>query len=80
MFKCYASGGNGGGKTSVSNMSHAERREYYRRQRESNRIDYSGQATPQRTLTGFYRSRLPGYDQYGRPMYTTMLGRGRRGG
>ena len=78
MLNCFASGGSNS-KTNLSGMSHAERREYYRKQRDATRIDYSGQPTPKRTLASFWRSKLPGYDRYGRPMYTTMLRRGRRG-
>lgn len=77
VIKAYASGGTGVKSSTTGSMSHAERREYYRQQREANRIDYSGQPTPRMTTTRYYRSRMPGFDQYGRPMYSTMTSRGR---
>ena len=69
-MKCFASSAKSSNPT--SGMSHAERREYYKKQRESNRIDYSGQPTPIMTTAAFYRSRTPGFDQYGRPLYRSM--------
>ena len=71
MIKVFASGG-AGNKNPTKGMSHAEAREYYKKQREANRIDYSGQPTPTMTATRYYRSRLPGYDKYGRPLYKSM--------